>query len=266
MLYPYDLPESNRPDLMIVLDASHAEAFNRAARAASTTMGFMMQSQGILGLLKSPQFYNVGPIDFKNNVVTGASIEEFGDHLLLNDQRTTITELRNQLNGHIRAALNDIMSAVGITTINLIFCAGGPLVILPPSPYRIALLRFEDAKSVKEERQCVIANKASRIAYQTAWNMLDELIMKHRPPVATPSIEDVLDEPPSIHSPGLNLVSGGGMTQFARSDHEDLDEEDQIDEMSEQDEPEDNVADEDDAVPPEGQSGGTYDEYANMQF
>src|SRR3546814_9780529 len=60
------------------------------------------------------------------------------------------------------------MVAVGITTINLIFCAGGALVILPPSPYRIAVLRFEDAKSVKEERQCVIANKASRIAYQTA--------------------------------------------------------------------------------------------------
>src|SRR3546814_11493835 len=72
---------------------------------------------------------------------------------------------------HVRAALNDIMVAVGITTINLIFCAGGALVILPPSPYRIAVLRFEDAKSVKEERQCVIANKASRIAYQTAWNM-----------------------------------------------------------------------------------------------
>src|SRR3546814_5413306 len=139
----------------------------------------------------SPQFYNFGPIDFKNNVVTGAAIEEFGDHLMLNDQKTTITELRNQLTGHVRAALNDIMVAVGITTINLIFCAGGALVILPPSPYRIAVLRFEDAKSVKEERQCVIANKASRIAYQTAWNMLDELIMKHRPPSAAPTIEDV---------------------------------------------------------------------------
>src|SRR3546814_20320366 len=78
------------------------------------------------------------------------------------------------LTGHVRAALNDIMVAVGITTINLIFCAGGALVILPPSPYRIAVLRFEDAKSVKEERQCVIANKASRIAYQTAWNMRSE--------------------------------------------------------------------------------------------
>src|SRR3546814_15020371 len=109
MLYPYTLPEINRPDLMIVLDASHAEAFNRAARAAETTMGFLMQSKGILGLLKSPQFYNVGPIDFKNNVVTGAAIEEFGDHLMLNDQKTTITELRNQLTGHVRAALNDIM-------------------------------------------------------------------------------------------------------------------------------------------------------------
>src|SRR3546814_12006255 len=79
MLYPYTLPESNRPDLMIVLDASHAEAFNRAARAAETTMGFLMQSKGILGILKSHQFYNVGTIDFHNNVVTCAAIEEFGD-------------------------------------------------------------------------------------------------------------------------------------------------------------------------------------------
>src|SRR3546814_2848576 len=109
MLYPYTLPEINRPDLMIVLDASHAEAFNRAARAAETTMGFLMQSKGILGLLKSPQFYNVGPIDFKNNVVTGAAIEEFGDHLMLNEQKTTITEFRNQQTGYVRAALNDIM-------------------------------------------------------------------------------------------------------------------------------------------------------------
>src|SRR3546814_17972272 len=85
----------------------------------------------------SPQFYNVGPIDFKNNVVTGAAIEEFGDHLMLNDKKRTITELRNQLTGHVRAALNDIMVAVGITTINLIFCAGGAAVILPPSPFRI---------------------------------------------------------------------------------------------------------------------------------
>src|SRR3546814_12816925 len=71
------------------------------------------------------------------------------------------------------------------------------------------------------------------IAYQTAWNMLDELIMKHRPPSAAPTIEDVLDEPPSLNSPSLNLVSNPGITQFARSDDEDLEEEDQIDRSEE---------------------------------
>src|SRR3546814_13082345 len=110
------------------------------------------------------------------------------------------------------------------------------------------------SSDLKEERQCVIANKASRIAYQTAWNMLAELIMKHRPPSAAPTIEDVLDEPPSLNSPSLNLVSNPGITQFARSDDEDLEEEDTIDVMDEAD---DDLPDEGGDAPPQpGKSGG----------
>src|SRR3546814_8567914 len=91
--------------------------------------------------------------------------------------------------------------------------------------------------------------------------MLDELIMKHRPPSAAPTIEDVLDEPPSLNSPSLNLVSNPGITQFARSDDEDLEEEDQIDGMDEED---DDLPDEGGDAPSQpGQSGGAYDEYAN---
>src|SRR3546814_20412131 len=130
-------------------------------------MGFLMQSKGILGLLKSPQFYNVGPIDFKNNVVTGAAIEEFGAHLMLNDQKTTITELRHQLTGHLRSALHDIMVAGGITTSNLLFCAGGAHVLLPPSPSRSPLLPVADAPSAQADRQRVTTNNATRIAQPT---------------------------------------------------------------------------------------------------
>src|SRR3546814_16298304 len=83
--------------------------------------------------------------------------------------------------------------------------------------------------------------------------MLDELIMKHRPPSAAPTIEDVLDEPPSLNSPSLNLVSNPGITQFARSDDEDIEEEDQIDGMDEAD---DDLPEEGDDTPSQqGHSG-----------
>src|SRR3546814_13240973 len=88
--------------------------------------------------------------------------------------------------------------------------------------------------------------------------------MKLRPPSQTPTIEDVLDEPPSLNSPSLNLVSNPGITQFARSDDEDLEEDDQIDGMDEED---DDLPDEGGDAPSQpGPSGGAYDEYANMPF
>src|SRR3546814_11612436 len=94
--------------------------------------------------------------------------------------------------------------------------------------------------------------------------MLDELIMKHRPPSAAPTIEDVLDEPPSLNSPSLNLVSNPGITQFARSDDEDLEEEDQIDGMDEED---DELPDEGGDAPSQPvQTGGASDDYAKQQY
>src|SRR3546814_12170114 len=69
---------------------------------------------------------------------------------------------------------------------------------------------------------------------------------------------------PSLNSPSLNLVSNPGITQFARSHDEDLEEEDQIDGMDEDD---DDLPDEGGDAPSQpGQSGGAYDEYANMQI
>lgn len=232
MLYPYALPEDNQPDLIIELAASHAEAFNRANRAAATAMGFMMQTQGTLGILKSSQFYIAGPIDFRNNVVNGPAIEEFGDQLMLQGQRTTITELRNQMNGHIRVALNQIMSAVEATSINLIFCSGGPLVILPPQPYRIAVLRFEGAKSIEEEAQCVVANKSSRIAYQTVWAILEELISKQPRSQEAPQT-DILDNPPEPATTPFKFVPKSGDAGSGSNHGEDNsrvdDEEDMLD-------------------------------------
>lgn len=266
MLYPYDIPEANRPDIMVVLDASHAEAFNRAARAATTAMDYLMQSKGTLGILKTQQVYIAGPMDFKNNVIAGTACEEFGDHLTQNDERTTITELRNQMSGHIRVALNDIMSAAGVKSINLIFCAGGPLVILPPEPHKIAILRFEDAKSVQEERQCVIANKASRLAYQTAWTMIDEFITKHRPPEEPSIVHDIMAEPQARRLPSLSLVSAAEPISRPHSNHEEEDEEDHIDNMGGE---ADSVLEE--GEPPasenmEDTSGGAFHEFDNVGF
>lgn len=234
MLYPYVLPDQNQPDLMIVLDASHAEAFNRACRAAATAMRNLNQSESTFALLKTPQFYIAGSIDFSNNVVHGPAVEDFGNRNGLEDQKT-FAELRNQLTGHIRTALNEVSAACRQPNLNLIFYAGGPLVILPPSPYRIAVLRFEDAKNVNDERQCVIANRASRLAHQLIWTMLEERIAKNRDPAPQPSPPetDVIDEPPeddTNRTPGVHNKIASYPSQSQVSSFSD--EEDEIDGMT----------------------------------
>jgi hypothetical protein len=222
---------------MVVLSADHAEAFNRATRAAGTVMGFLGLTQGTLGVLKSPTFFNVGPIDFTNNVISkGAAVEEFGDHLILHEQRIAITELRNQLNGHIRVAMNDSIVALGTTSINLIFYTGGALVIAPPKeapgPFRIAMLRFEGAKNVTQERHCVAANRASQVAYKTLWNMLEEKIRKHNEQNHVPQ-SDVLDEPGSAPASGFSFGPPPGHVPALKRPTTDSfdDEEDAIDGM-----------------------------------
>ncbi|QAY80136.1 hypothetical protein [Sphingosinicella sp. BN140058] len=203
LMYPYRLSPTPDPDFMVMFDASHAEAFNRTARAAGPCLGFMGQSKGTLGLLKTPQFYHVGPIDFTNNVVAGASVEEFGSHLMLPAQRSMFAELRSQLNGHVKAAMVQGLMALGVRSINLIFYNGGPLLLIPPAPNdrasagrnRIATIRFEGASTIEQERHCVIANRSSKIAYPLLWHALDQQIQKHSEQSGTLA-EDLLDSPP----------------------------------------------------------------------
>lgn len=201
----YRLPLTNNPDYVMVFSAEHAEAFNRAAKAAATTMGAMRQAQGAYGVLKTGRGYNAGAFNIRTVTVTDAlPVDELDQKsVALEVDRVTLNELKRQLNGHVRIALTEALKASGAASIYLIFYSGGPLLIFLDegpnreflnTPYRVGLVRFEEASTMAEEQQCVEANRASAAAFEDFWTQIDE--QNRQEAVETnDAVTDVLDEP-----------------------------------------------------------------------
>lgn len=219
-MFPYRLSPTYESDLVVVLDASHAYAFMQASSAALRVMEALGQSQSTLGILKTRDHFILGRMEFSNTtVVETSSIDDFGAKLMLSEQRANVLLLRNQINGHLRTAMNNTMSAFEAKALHLIFHKGGPLFIISPSvpgnPYRIALIRLQGADTIKDERICVAVNRASKMTYREIWGALSKMAIEHAEREGAEAV-DVLDQ--------------------ANAEAEDLDDaEDQIDAYTEND-------------------------------
>lgn len=237
-MFPYKLPPTFESDLVVVLDASHAFAFLQASNAALRVMEGLGQGQSALGILKTRHNFILGRMEFSNvTVLDTGSVDDFGSKLMLSEQRTHVLHLRNQVDGHIRAAMNSTMAAFGAKTLHLLFYKAGPVFIISPSepgkPYRLALIRLEGASSMKDERSCVAVNRASRISYKEIWGMLSKMAIEiaEKEAAEAPQAVDVLDE---ASSDAEELQNRENEIDGVSGDEED---EDDYDDVSDQETP-----------------------------
>lgn len=180
-MFPFALTPTYKPDLMIRLDASHAEAFQLAASTASIVMEASMQNQSALGVLKAQNTYLVGRMEFSNaTVVDSQQVDDFAESLIVAGHKANVLNLRNQLTGHIKAAMGAAIDALSSKTLTLAFFKGGPVFVVPPKggndkKYRLAVAYFTRATTMDEENLCVNVNRSARATYREVWNILSKL-------------------------------------------------------------------------------------------
>lgn len=199
-MFRYRLSPTYEPDIIIVLDASHVEAFAQAANAAQRIMETMGQGQAALGILKSPNTLHIGRVEFSNATILEPShVEDFGSKLLLTEQRANVTLLRNACTGHLKSAMIAALNSLRAISIRLIFYKGGPIFVLSPrepkGQYQLASIRFQGANNIRDERLCVRVNRASKNAYRDIWGVLSKQFLEYEEQHAP--ADDILDTPPA---------------------------------------------------------------------
>jgi hypothetical protein len=175
----YDLPNTDEPDLVIIIEAKFAEAGVAAARIAQRMMEITASVNAKLGVICTPTTQMVGRIDITGPSIEGpVPIDEFGGRMKLTEQRAIVSEFRRSFGGHWKQAMTSVSHALGGLPVYFIFYEMGMVAAVPNTRvkdrWRLASIRMDGARTMEEERLCVVVNRTSREIYSVLWELLIE--------------------------------------------------------------------------------------------
>lgn len=232
----YYLSPTSKPDYIIVLDARHAEALNKATHMAErlievTSSPTGPHGSGKLGVMVKQDTHLFGRINLsKPEIDNPLSLEEFGLRLKLNSQRDIAAELKRAFSGGVKMLFSSASEALQGAALYFVFYDLGAVIIAPRRDdlgrerWRFGAIRLEGARTMEEERACVAINRSSLATYAILWEGLADQIKKE------------VEEDPSLKADLVDAVHEGrapGNAALAKLHAARLREEDALDEDSE---------------------------------
>jgi len=178
----YRLSSSAKPNLLIQMDARHAESFRDAGVVAQRMMEITHGGRSMMGVLCQGKERLFGKMPLPGPVAgplveSPSSLDGYGGSMTLIEQKAVVTAFRRVFAGSIRMAMSSLSGAFGDRTVYVAFHGLGAIAIVPEDDgsWSLAALRLEGARSMETERACAEVNRASLTTYSVIWRTISEL-------------------------------------------------------------------------------------------
>lgn len=220
----HDLAPTSRPDCVVEMPARFAESAATAGRIAQRFLEIQRATHPILGVLVTAGEPLYGPMDVaKASISNPQTLAGYCSVAKMDAQKVVAAELKRVFGGPLRVAMASMREAFGGAQVYLVLYEEGICAIVPArggrGRWRLAALRFLDARTMDEERACVTANRASLHTHGIVWNMLVEIA--RREVREDPGLRaDLMDEPVGGSS-GAHPPEPDMDDRFADRDYED---------------------------------------------
>lgn len=197
---PYQLSARSRPDLLVRIDARHAETFRSSIVLAQRMLEITHGSKGAIGIMcrGRDRLYGRMPLPGPSDgpvVEAPVALEGYGKGMTLAAQQAVVNEFR-RIFGLARNAMSSVSSAFDDRAVYFVYYHHGVFVIVPSEGlWRPAALRFDGAKTMDAERACAEINRASVESYAVAWRVLDEMRRKEEDMLVVPVPMEEPEEP-----------------------------------------------------------------------
>lgn len=196
---PYQLSNGSKPDLLVRIDARHAETF-RSSIVLAQRMLEITHGRGAIGVMcrGRDRLYGRMPLPGPSDgpvVEAPAALDEYGRGMTLAAQQAVVNEFR-RIFGLARVPMSAVSSAFDERAVYFVYYHHGIFVIVPNDGlWRPAALRFDGARTMEAERACAEINRASVESYAVAWGVLDEMRRKEEDMLVAPPPTEEPDEP-----------------------------------------------------------------------
>lgn len=178
----YRLSSTSKPNLLIQMDARHAESFRDAGVVAQRMMEITHGGRSMMGVLCQGKDRLFGKMPLPGPVTgplveSPSSLDGYGGSMTLVEQKAVVTAFRRVFAGSIRMAMSSLSGAFEDRTVYVAFHGLGAIAIVPEEEgtWSLAALRLEGARTMETERACAEVNRASLSTYAVIWRTISEL-------------------------------------------------------------------------------------------